>query len=170
MAGVLNKIKACNFTKNFRGNFLKFSKQLLCRIHKNSCFYILQNVRKPTWHHMTFPLAKEDNFFSRQQFWVFLFIYFCIFNADLVGYFLKKFGYCQGLDVVFTSCYKNLVETDYKFYKMLKSQFMLELWRVKWMETTALKAETVTGIGFNMYIHFYFYYTILVWAKSDDTV
>ena len=38
------------------------------------------------------------------------------------------------------------------------------------METTVLKAETVTGVGFNMYIHFYFYYTILVWAKSDITV
>lgn len=74
---------------------------------------------------MTFPLAKEDKIFSWQQFWVFLFIYFCIFNADLVGYFLKQFEYGRGLDVVFTSCDKNLVEMDYKFHKMLKSLYVL---------------------------------------------
>ena len=36
-----------------------------------------------------------------------------------------------------------------KFYEMLQSQVILELWRVKLMETTVLKAKTVTCTGFN---------------------
>ena len=51
-----------------------------------------------------------------------------------------------------------------KFYEMLKSQVILELSLVKLMETTGLKAKTVTCIGFDvqisilfdMQIHFYF--------------
>ena len=70
MAGFFYKMNACNFTKTilqqkfFPGNLMKFSEQLLCGIHVNGCFYILQSVRKATWNHMIFPLAKEDKIFS----------------------------------------------------------------------------------------------------------
>ena len=47
-------------------------------------------------------LAKENKAFSYQLFWIFLFIYFCNFSADLVGYFLNMFGYGQWPGIVST--------------------------------------------------------------------
>ena len=62
---------------------------------------------------------------------------------------------------------------------MLKSQVILELSLVKLMETTVLKAKTVTCIGFDvqisilfdMQIHFYFPdYTAPPWFESRVTM
>ena len=56
---------------------------------------------------------------------------------------------------------QNLVKRNFKFlaskklYEMLKSQVILELSQVKLMETTVLKAKTVTCIGFNVQINIY---------------
>ena len=60
---------------------------------------------------------------------------------------------------------------------MLQSQVILELWRVKLMETTVLKAKTVTLLAlissiFDMQIHFYFpdYSTAPPWFESRVTM
>ena len=168
MASSLKEMKACNSTKIilhqkfFPGNFLKISEQPLWRIDIKGCFHILRSVWKAYIHLMTFPLANEDKIFLLTTVLSLLVDLFLCFQSRFGRLFFENIWIWPRTGCCLNHCDRyNLIEIDYIFlaskmlYKVLKYLFILELWHVKWMETTVLKTKTVTCITFDMQVNFY---------------